>query len=211
MFLRSGIRRKDGKRHRFWSIVENRRVRGNRIVRRQVLHLGEINGSQRAAWSRGIAVFADGEARPKQPAIFPDDRAAPPRRRPAGSISGGRNRTRAVSPETFSFGLRQDKLRRMRRREGHYLLRGKLRDEDPARLWRLYIRLPEIEPAFKELKGGLAIRPIHHQLDHRIEAHIFVAYCLMVTLKRRPRALAPGPTPRILTEQPKTSTAAGRL
>ena len=102
----------------------------------------------------------------------------------------------------------------MRRREGHYLLRSNLRQEDPARLWRHYIQLTEIEQAFKELKGDLAIRPIYHQLDHRIEAHIFVAfvaYCLMVTLKHRPRALAPGPTPRILTDQPKTSTAAGRL
>lgn len=77
MFLRSRIRRKDGKRHRYWSIVENRRVRGNRIVQRQVLYLGEINDSQRVAWSRSIAVFADGEARPKQLAIFPDDGAAP--------------------------------------------------------------------------------------------------------------------------------------
>ncbi len=77
MFLRSRIRRKDGKRHRYWSIVENRRVRGNRIVQRQVLYLGEINDGQRAAWSRSIAVFADGEARPRQLAIFPDDGAAP--------------------------------------------------------------------------------------------------------------------------------------
>jgi hypothetical protein len=91
----------------------------------------------------------------------------------------------SVSPETFSFGLRKDKLRQMRRHEGHYLLRTNLRDEDPAHLWRQYIQLSEIEQAFKELKGELAIRPIYHQLDHRIEAHIFVAfvaYCLMVTL-----------------------------
>ncbi len=110
----------------------------------------------------------------------------------------------AVSPETFSFGLRKDKLRRMRRREGHYLLRSNLRDEDPVRLWRLYIQLTEIEQAFKELKGDLAIRPIHHQLDRRIEAHIFVAfvaYCLMVTLKHRLRALAPGLTPRAVLEK----------
>ena len=110
----------------------------------------------------------------------------------------------AVSPETFSFSLRKDKLRRMRRREGHYLLRSNLRDEDPVRLWRLYIQLTEIEQAFKELKGDLAIRPIHHQLDRRIEAHIFVAfvaYCLMVTLKHRLRALAPGLTPRAVLEK----------
>ena len=92
----------------------------------------------------------------------------------------------------------------MRRREGHYLLRSNLRQEDPARLWRLYIQLTEIEQAFKELKGDLAIRPIYHQLDRRIEAHIFVAfvaYCLMVTLKHRLRALAPGLTPRAVLEK----------
>ncbi len=110
----------------------------------------------------------------------------------------------AVTPESFSFALRKDKLRIARRREGQYLLRSNLRDGDPARLWRLYIQLTEIEQAFKELKGDLAIRPIYHQLDHRIEAHIFVAfiaYCLQVTLKQRLRALAPGLTPRAVFEK----------
>ncbi len=82
-----------------------------------------------------------------------------------------------------------------------------MRDDDPAHLWRLYIQLTEIEQAFKELKGDLAIRPIYHQLDHRIEAHIFVAfiaYCLQVTLKQRLRALAPGLTPRAVFEKFKT-------
>lgn len=110
----------------------------------------------------------------------------------------------AVTPETFTFALRKDKLRITRRREGQYLLRSNLRDDDPARLWRLYVQLTEIEQAFKELKGDLAIRPIYHQLDHRIEAHIFVAfiaYCLQVTLKHRLRALAPGLTPRAVFEK----------
>ena len=109
-----------------------------------------------------------------------------------------------VTPETFTFGLRKEKLRIARRREGRYLLRSNLRDDDPARLWQLYIQLTEIEQAFKELKGDLAIRPIYHQLDHRIEAHIFVAfvaYCLQVTLKHRLRALAPGLTPRAVLEK----------
>lgn len=109
-----------------------------------------------------------------------------------------------VTPETFTFGLRKEKLRIARRREGRYLLRSNLRDDDPARLWQLYIQLTEIEQAFKELKGDLAIRPIYHQLDHRIEAHIFVAfiaYCLQVTLKHRLRALAPGLTPRAVFEK----------
>jgi hypothetical protein len=62
----------------------------------------------------------------------------------------------------------------------------------------------DIEQAFKELKGDLAIRPIHHQLDARIEAHIFIAflaYCLQVSLKQRLKALAPGLTPRAVLEK----------
>lgn len=110
----------------------------------------------------------------------------------------------AVTAETFTYALRKEKLRIVRRREGRYLLRSNLHDDDPAHLWRLYIQLIEIEQAFKELKGDLAIRPIYHQLDHRIEAHIFVAfiaYCLQVTLKHRLRALAPGLTPRAVLEK----------
>lgn len=110
----------------------------------------------------------------------------------------------AVSPETFGFRLRKDKLRQMRRREGRYLLRTNLCDRGPAELWLHYIQLTEIEQAFKELKGDLAIRPIYHQIEPRIEAHIFVAfvaYCLMVTLKHRLRALAPGLTPRAVLEK----------
>jgi hypothetical protein len=110
------------------------------------------------------------------------------------------------SPETFTYSLRKDKLRQTRRREGRYLLRTNLPHDDPAQLWRLYVQLTEIEQAFKELKGDLAIRPIYHQLDHRIEAHIFVAfiaYCLQVTLKQRLRALAPGLTPRAVFDKLK--------
>lgn len=109
-----------------------------------------------------------------------------------------------ISPESFSFSLRKDKLKAVRRREGHYLLRTNLEGADPAELWRRYIQLTEIEQAFKDLKGDLAIRPIHHQRDDRIEAHIFIAfaaYCLMVTLKHRLRAMAPGLTPRAVLEK----------
>jgi len=106
-----------------------------------------------------------------------------------------------VSADTFTFRLRRDKLRTARRREGTYLLRTNLVGEDPAELWRTYMQLTEIEQAFKELKGDLAIRPIYHQRDDRIEAHIFVAYCLQVTLKQRLRALAPGLTPRAVLDK----------
>ena len=76
MFLRHKIRRKDGKEHRTWSVVENRRVRGGRVVQRQVLYLGEINDSQRAGWSRAIEAFDEG-GRSTQIALFPEDRVAP--------------------------------------------------------------------------------------------------------------------------------------
>src|SRR5947199_4342890 len=77
MFLRAKTRLKDGKEHRYWSIVENRRTPGRRVVQRQVLYLGEINDSQKASWCKLIEVVREGEAQLKQMAIFPEDRAAP--------------------------------------------------------------------------------------------------------------------------------------
>jgi transposase len=93
-----------------------------------------------------------------------------------------------VTPETFTFTLNRPKLRQVRRREGRYVLRTNLVNDDPAQLRAYYIQLTEVEQAFKELKGDLGLRPIFHQRDDRIEAHIFVAflaYCLQVTLKAR--------------------------
>jgi len=77
MFLRSKRRFKDGKEHRYWSIVENRRVAGDRVVQWQVLYLGEINDSQKAAWCRIIDVVGEDPVQPQQVAIFPDDRQPP--------------------------------------------------------------------------------------------------------------------------------------
>lgn len=110
----------------------------------------------------------------------------------------------SVSAENFGFSLRKDKLRQTRRREGCSLLRSNLTETDPAPLWQCYIQLTEIEQAFKELKSDLSLRPIYHQLDHRIEAHIlvaFIAYCLQITLKFQARQLAPGLTPRAILEK----------
>jgi transposase len=111
-----------------------------------------------------------------------------------------------VAPKaaTFSFALNRDKLRKARRREGRYLLRTNLCDEDPAKLWRFYIQLVEVEAAFKNLKDDLQLRPIYHQLEHRVEAHIFVAflaYCLHVTLRAQLKPLAPGLTPRAVLDK----------
>jgi len=113
----------------------------------------------------------------------------------------------AVTPETFTFRLNRDKLRRARRGEGTYLLRTNLTAGNPEELWKQYIVLTEIEQAFKEIKQDLSIRPIYHQKDERIEAHIFVsflAYCLQVTLKQRAKAKAPGLTPRVILDKFKT-------
>lgn len=109
-----------------------------------------------------------------------------------------------VAGKPFSFSLRKDKLREVMRKEGKYLLRSNLTTTDSALLWKQYLLLTEIEQAFKELKSDLSVRPIHHQKDKRIDAHIFVAfqaYCLNVTLKERLKRLATGLTPREVLEK----------
>lgn len=113
----------------------------------------------------------------------------------------------AVTPESFHFRLNRNKLRKARRGEGTYLLRTNLTAGNPEELWQQYIVLTEVEQAFKELKNDLEIRPVYHQKDERIEAHIFVSflsYCLQVTLKQQARAKAPGLTPRAILEKFKT-------
>lgn len=104
----------------------------------------------------------------------------------------------------FIYTLNRQKLRRIRRREGRYLLRTNLTENDPALLWQYYTQLVAVEEAFKNLKGDLAIRPIFHQQERRVEAHIFIAflaYCLQITLHRRLHALAPGLTARSALEK----------
>jgi hypothetical protein len=110
----------------------------------------------------------------------------------------------AVDSAIFSYRLDRQRLRQIRSREGRYLLRTNLAEEDPAKLWGHYLLLMAVEEAFKNLKGDLAIRPVFHQLEARIEAHVFIAflaYCLHVTLARRLHALAPGLTPRSVLEK----------
>ena len=110
----------------------------------------------------------------------------------------------AVTHQTFTFQLDKDKLQKAELRDGHYLLRSNLVGEDAAVLWELYLQLTQIEAAFKTLKSELGLRPIYHQLENRVEAHIlvaFLAYALSVTLKQRLQALAPGLTPRAVLEK----------
>lgn len=110
----------------------------------------------------------------------------------------------ALSSETFLFRLRKNKLRQVRRREGRYLLRTNLPEEDPGKAWQLYTQLSQVEEAFKNLKGDLAVRPIYHQLERRIEAHIFVsflAYCVHASLREKARRLASGLSARSVLEK----------
>jgi transposase len=110
----------------------------------------------------------------------------------------------AVTRETFSFHVDKVKLKGAEQRDGHYLLRSNLTAEDPAVLWARYVQLTQIESVFRSLKSDLGIRPIHHQLEHRADAHIliaFLAYCLQVTLKNRLMIHAPGLTPQAVLEK----------
>ena len=113
----------------------------------------------------------------------------------------------AVTPDTFRYRVDRVRLRQSRRREGRYLLRTNLTSTDPGGLWERYLQLVQVEEAFRNLKGDLGIRPIYHQLESRIEAHIlisFPAFALHTTLKARTRALAPGLTPRAVLEKMAT-------
>jgi transposase len=105
---------------------------------------------------------------------------------------------------SFTYRLNRNKLRRVRRREGRYLLRTNLTESNPVTLWNYYLQLGQVEEAFRTLKSDLAIRPIFHQDEQRIEAHVFIAflaYCLYVTLGRQLKPLAPGLTARSALEK----------
>jgi len=112
-----------------------------------------------------------------------------------------------VTRETFRFHTDKAKLKAAQQRDGHYLLRSNLTGEDPAVLWTRYVQLTQIESVFRSLKNELGIRPIYHQLEHRADAHVliaFLAYCLQVTLKNRLMIHAPGLTPSSALEKMAT-------
>jgi len=177
------LARSDGRRDKERSI---RRARLKRLVRR----LHELRHQKRLTPSSllmklGAAKHAAGNAYHLLEIQVPED-------------------GQPITPETLTFKVNRQKLREARRHEGHYLLRSNLTDGDPATLWTFYLQLIEVEQAFKELKNDLSVRPIYHQLEHRIEAHIFIAfmaYCLQVTLKQYTKALAPGLTPRAVIDK----------
>jgi hypothetical protein len=118
-----------------------------------------------------------------------------------------------IRPPNFTFALRRDKLRQLRRREGRYLLRSNLSAQAPEKLWQFYIQLTQVAAAFKELKDDLSLRPIFHSSEQRIEAHIFVSFlacCLHVSLRACLRPLAPGVDPALPVGAVRRHPNAGR-
>jgi transposase len=81
-----------------------------------------------------------------------------------------------VTRTTFRFQTDKTKLKAAEQRDGHYLLRSNLVGEDPAVLWTRYVQLTQIESVFRSLKSELGIRPIYHQLEHRADAHVLIAF-----------------------------------
>ena len=187
MFLRSQLRKKDGKEHTYWSVVENNRLADGRVAQRQVLYLGEVNDSQRAVWRKTL-----GAAKKEAGRFYALLKITVP-------VTG-----ETVSTANFHFRFDRARLRMVRRREGRYLLRSNLTGRPGAELRNLYMQLVQVEEAFKNLKGDLSVRPVYHQKMERVEAHIFVAflaYALHVCLRQRLRAVAGGLTSRAVLEK----------
>ena len=106
--------------------------------------------------------------------------------------------------QNFRYELNGDAYREAFDRDGSYILRSNAIGEDAATMWSMYMQLVRIESAFKSMKSDLAIRPIFHYVQPRVEAHIFVAfmgYCLLTMLHKHLEPLAPGLSPRAVLEQ----------
>jgi hypothetical protein len=172
---------------------EGRRAKETALRRRRLARLlGKLRALRRSGPSRDQLLLRIGAARKEAGRAYSFVRLRLPQE------------GEEVTRQSFTFALDRDRLRKAELRDGHYLLRSNRVAEDPAVLWGRYVQLTEIEAAFKSLKSELGLRPIYHQLEHRVEAHIriaFLAYGLLVTLKSRLQALAPGLTPRAALEK----------
>ena len=172
---------------------EGRRLKETAMRRKKLVRLlRKLRAMQRSAPRRDQLLLRVGAARKEAGSAFRFLQVQLPRE------------GQAVTRTSFQFRVDRPKLRAAELQDGHYLLRSNLLGEDPAVLWERYVQLSQIEAAFKAMKSELGIRPLYHQLGHRVEAHImvaFLAYCLLVTLKNRLQALAPGLTPRAVLEK----------
>jgi transposase len=113
----------------------------------------------------------------------------------------------AVTRQTFTAKLDKTAWKKALEQDGCYILRAHIpweqwpdgMEKQPSVLWKWYMQLTHVEEAFKTLKSDLGLRPIHHQKQKRVEAHILIAflgYCLTVTLRMKLAGSAPGLTPR---------------
>jgi transposase len=108
------------------------------------------------------------------------------------------------TPENFHYQLDPEAHRQALEQDGSYILRSNAITSDATDLWSMYMQLVRIESAFKSMKSDLAVRPIWHQVQPRVEAHLFVAfmgYCLMAALRKHIEHAAPGLSPRAVLEQ----------
>ena len=119
--------------------------------------------------------------------------------------------TEPVNRSTFVCTFDKAAWKTSLEKDGSYILRGfipwddfpKQMDQQAPVLWKWYMQLVRVEESFKTLKSDLDLRPIHHQLEHRVEAHILVAflgYCLSVTLRTKLKPAAPGLTTRAVLD-----------
>jgi Transposase DDE domain len=175
---------------------EGRRAKERAMRRKKLARLlGKLRAMRRSAPRRDQLLLRIGAARKEAGSAFRFLQLQLPRE------------GEAVTRNSFQFRVDKGKLSAAELQDGHYLLRSNLVSEDPAVLWERYVQLAQIEAAFKIMKSELGIRPLYHQLGHRVEAHIlvaFLAYCLLVTLKNRLQALAPGLTPTAVLEKLST-------
>ena len=140
MFLRHTKRKKDGKEHRYWSIVENRRIGGGRVVQRPLLYLGEINDSQELAWRKSIAILEEGALQPRTLSLFPEDRCE------------------GLLPDASIVRLRLNELRLCRPRQwgGCWLALSLWRELELDRFWggRLPPSRKSLPPRRRGVRGG---------------------------------------------------------
>jgi transposase len=172
-------------------------------TRQLLIKLGEAKARYRGAWRLIELVWPQA----KVSGALPEAAAAGIKAHAQGarleSVAPGPT-SEPATQAFFGFRLKRKQLRQRRRREGRYLLRTNLCGRDPDELWQFYIQLTEVEAAFKNLKDDLQLRPIYHQLEHRIEAHIFVAfmaYCLHITLRAQLKPLAAGLSSRAVLDK----------
>jgi transposase len=122
----------------------------------------------------------------------------------AALIVGVPDEGQRPTPKNFSYQLDHDTYQQALDRDGSYILRSNAIHQEATTMWSMYMQLVAIESAFKSMKSDLAIRPIWHHVQGRVEAHIFVAfmgYCLLATLRQHLQPLAPGLSPKAVLEQ----------